>query len=105
VPPLVITLQGEYSAHTHTRLGEALSPSLEQQFVVLDFSSVNYIDSTALSELVVCRRRRMAKGYPPKHFAGVNDKIRLILQTTNLDTIWPIFDSVEEAAESFVRDA
>jgi anti-anti-sigma factor len=105
VLPLVITLQGEYSAHTHSLLGEALTPSLERRFVVVDFSRVDYIDSTALSELVLCRRRRMAKGYPPKHFAGVNEKVRLILKTTNLDTIWPMFESVDEAVESFERDA
>jgi anti-anti-sigma factor len=99
--PMVIHLTGEYDISTSHTLAYALEPSYGAPNVVVDFSGVTYIDSTALSEMIRCRKRRAALAFPPKRFAGVNLQVRLILETTNLDKIWPIFDSVQEALASF----
>lgn len=100
--PLIIKLsEPEYHIYCRDRLAEALAAAQDKPFVVVDFSGVRYIDSTALSELILCRKRRAARGYPPKRFAGVSSAVRRVLTTTNLNTIWPMFDSVADAVRSF----
>jgi anti-anti-sigma factor len=67
--------------------------------LVIDLSRVNYFGSVFLSFLLRC--------YTPvkKHgsemvLAGVSDRIRELLHLTNLDTLWAIYDTREEALKA-----
>ena len=101
--PYLITLSGEFDVFNSERLEEALAASYDHREVVVDFAGVPYVDSTALSVLVGVRKRRMEMGFPPKRFIRVPESIRTVLRVTSLDKIWPIFETLEEAAASFSR--
>lgn len=100
--PIIIELpHKDYDIYNTNALVEAVAPSLLHREVILDFSHVDYLDSSALTVLIGVRKRRAAMGYPPKRFIRVSERIRLLLRVSQLDKIWPICNSTEEAIASF----
>lgn len=95
--PCIITLHGELDLFNRTELEQALLPAYESRDVVIDFSGVRYMDSTALSVFVRKRKRREGLGYPPASFAGVNENVKLIFSLTGLLQIWPQYASMQDA--------
>jgi len=67
--------------------------------LLLDFEKTDYLQSTALGFLqrlhkrVIDRQGKMVLCHLSEHE-------REVLEITNLDTLWPIFDSREDALES-----
>lgn len=64
--------------------------------VIVDFSKINFIDSTGIGELVgYLGRFRNSK----RELILVNpsDRIRKLLQVARLDSLFPTYDSVEAA--------
>jgi anti-sigma B factor antagonist len=64
--------------------------------VIIDFSKINFIDSTGIGELVgYLGRFRNSK----RELILVNpsDRIRKLLQVARLDALFPTYDSVEAA--------
>ena len=64
--------------------------------VIIDFSKINFIDSTGIGELVgYLGRFRNSK----RELILVNpsDRIRKLLHVARLDTMFPTYDSVESA--------
>jgi anti-anti-sigma factor len=69
------------------------------QNVVLDFHKTDYYGSTALGFFVkLWKRVRDRNGRMA--FCGISDHEREILQVTNLDGLWPIYSSREEATKA-----
>ena len=100
--PVIIELpQKDYDIYNTDALVEAVAPSLLHREVILDFHRVHYLDSTALTVLVRFRKRRAEMGFPPKRFIRVSDRIRMVLRVSQLDKVWPICNSVDEAIASF----
>jgi len=67
--------------------------------VVMDFYKTDYYGSTALGFFIkLWKRVRDRKGHMA--FCGVSDHEREILQVTNLDGLWPICSSREEALKA-----
>jgi anti-anti-sigma factor len=67
--------------------------------VVLDFHKTDYYGSTALGFFVkLWKRVRECDGRMA--FCGVSDHEREILKVTNLDGLWPICSSREEALQA-----
>ncbi len=67
--------------------------------VVLDFHKTDYYGSTALGFFVkLWKRVRERDGRMA--FCGVSDHEREILKVTNLDGLWPICSSREEALQA-----
>jgi len=67
--------------------------------VVLDFHKTDYYGSTALDFFVkLWKRVRVRDGRIA--FCGVSDHEREILKVTNLDGLWPICPSREEALKA-----
>jgi anti-sigma B factor antagonist len=68
----------------------------EQGHVLVDFSKINYIDSTGIGELVGYlgqfgdRRRKLILVNP-------TDRIRKLLEVARLAELFAIYDSIEEA--------
>lgn len=84
----------EFFAQTLERaLGE------EEGHVLVDFSKINYIDSTGIGELVGYlgqfqdQRRKLILVNP-------KDRIRKLLEVARLAELFPIYGSVDEALEA-----
>jgi len=72
--------------------------------LVLNFTDVNFIDSSCLGALVsLTKEVRNCKG--DIKISNVNDDVRSIFQITRLDKIFEIFDDVDSAVESFYKQS
>lgn len=69
-------------------------------YLVLELGGVEMIDSAGLGELVLLYMRAQACGCPVK-IAGPSDKIRSLLELTNLVSVFEIHPSTEAALSSF----
>lgn len=104
--PLVITLAGEFDIYNaDSVLAPALQPSYSHRNVVIDFSQVGYVDSSAISVLVRKRKRRAQLGFPPSRIVGLNPGVDRIFRVVGLHRIWPFHGSVEEAVRAFAVES
>ncbi len=62
--------------------------------IVLDFSNVDYVDSSGLGLLLSLQKKVGSKDL---RLAGMNSSIVSLLKLTKLDTVFKIFDSIDEA--------
>lgn len=81
----------------HKKLNEELNRG--KRWFVLDLSQVIAMSSTGLGILIAAHRSVTDKGGKFK-LAHLSDKVRAILETTRLNTIFEIFDRVEEAVKT-----
>ena len=70
--------------------------------IILDFSQVDFIDSTALG--VIIKSFKWIKQADPETgelaLCGINDKITSLLELTRMDRILPIFPDSQEAVQA-----
>jgi anti-sigma B factor antagonist len=64
--------------------------------VLVDFSRINYIDSTGIGELVGYLGRFRSSDRALL-LVNPSDRIRKLLRVAKLDTLFPIYETVEEA--------
>jgi anti-sigma B factor antagonist len=78
-----------------------LAPLAKQKvpLVVIDLSQVSYFGSVFLALLLRCHKLVRQKG-GELVLCGASKLARELLQITNLDTLWAIYDSREEALEA-----
>jgi anti-sigma B factor antagonist len=67
--------------------------------LVIDLSHVDYFGSVFLSFLLRCYTPIKMHG-SEMVLAGVSPRIRELLRLTNLDTLWAIYDSRQEALDA-----
>jgi anti-sigma B factor antagonist len=84
---------GEESAGMRDTLKRALASS---RHLVLDLSEVSYIDSSGLGTLVGVYSSARAAGAEIK-LAGLNPRLRDLLQITKLVTVFEVYDDVQQA--------
>jgi anti-sigma B factor antagonist len=77
----------------HSQVGDSIDKYGD---VVLQLDQVEFVDSSGLGALVRLMRAARSKGGDLK-LSGVSDRIRKMLQLTNLLSQFEIYDSVEEA--------
>lgn len=77
-------------------VGEALQHTRE---VELDFEGVQNLDSAGLGELVLLHMQAEGQGKTGK-LAGANERVRELLELTNLSTVFEIHPRVEDAVEA-----
>ena len=70
--------------------------------LVLDFSKTRFIDSGGLGTLEIVRREAAPRGIPLA-FAAMQANIRDVFRITGMDGLFPIFDTVEAAMGSEIR--
>ena len=88
---------GEEAAGLRETLKKVLSESRQ---IVLNLAGVDYIDSSGLGTLVgVYSSAR--KGGADIKLAGVGQRMRDVLQITKLVTVFEVYDTEQEALESF----
>lgn len=79
-------------------LVQSLERSLEQDegHVLLDLSKINYIDSTGIGELVGYLSR-FSERNRKLILVSPSDRIQKLLRVAQIDSLFPTYDSVEEA--------
>jgi len=69
--------------------------------LVIDLSRVNFFGSMFITFLMRCHLLMHKQRHPGELvLAGVNDRVRELLRMTNLDTLWALYDTREEALEA-----
>jgi anti-anti-sigma factor len=78
-----------------------LAPLARQKvpLVVIDLSRVSYFGSVFLALLLRCHKLVRQRG-GELVLCGASELARELLQITNLDTLWAIYDSRDEALEA-----
>lgn len=98
----LIQVHGRIDSMTANQLGEALTREIDggNIHVVLDLSSVDYMSSAGLREIVTAlKKAKRAAG--DVRLAQPSDRVREVLEMAGLDTIFRIFSSQSDALGSF----
>lgn len=91
------------------KLDVTVSPELKGEFILLcrpslksliiDLSAVEFCDSSGLSALLIADRQMREHGGEIK-LAGVHKKVLTLLKISQLDKVFPIYDSVDKAQKN-----
>src|SRR5581483_2943772 len=92
---------GEESANVRDTVKSLLSQNNQ---LVLNLGGVNYIDSGGLGTLVALFTTARSAGGAIK-LAALTQRVGDLLQVTKLLTVFEVYDSVEEAVQSFRKGA
>ena len=71
--------------------------------LIVDLTAVRYFGSAFIQFLLRCHELVKPRG-SELVLAGTNDRIRELLKTTALDTIWALYDTRREAMEALSGD-
>jgi len=84
------------------KLRQAVNALLEEgrKSIILNLSSVSYMDSAGIGELVACFKRAVEKGAKIK-LVNPSGKVQDLLVLTRLQEIFEIFRDEREALSSF----
>ena len=96
--PNVLPLEGDIDLHVSPVVTEALNAMIKKkpERIVIDLSRATYIDSAGVAALMLAKQD--VEAYGGKFFlSGVQETIRLILETSGLDRIFWIFPDVDAA--------
>jgi len=96
--PNVLPLEGDIDLHVSPVITEALNAMIKKkpERIVIDLSRATYIDSAGVAALMLAKQE--VEAYGGKFFlSGVQETIRLILETSRLDRIFWIFPDVDVA--------
>jgi anti-sigma B factor antagonist len=83
-------------------LKDAISEALKngQAKVVLDMEGVSFVDSTGLGSVIAALKQiRGSQG--DLRLAAPNQQVRVVLELTTLDRVFPYYSTVEEALTGF----
>jgi anti-sigma B factor antagonist len=94
---VALAVAGEVDMHTAPRLHQALDHALSQRprMLVIDLSSVRFLDCAGLTALVVAHRNAGRRTIV-RVVAGRSPAVRL-MRITGLDQAWDVYDSVADA--------
>src|SRR5881227_1285133 len=96
--PNVLLLEGDIDLHVSPAVRESLNAMIKKkpERIVIDLSRATYIDSAGVAALILAMQD--IEAYGGKFFlSGVQETIRLILETSGLDRIFWIFPDVDAA--------
>ncbi len=83
-------------------LKDAISEALKkgQSKVVIDMEGVSFVDSTGLGSVIAALKQvRSSQG--ELRLAAPNQQVRVVLELTTLDRIFPYYATVEDALAGF----
>src|SRR5262249_46747115 len=101
---VILTLKGRLTMGSESSaLRERIDSSIAAGNVnfVLDFSQLDYIDSTGLGTTVICFTSAKKKGGAIK-LVNLNKRNIELLLLTKLHTIFEVFTDVQDAVNSFI---
>ena len=94
----VLAIEGDIDLHISPAITEALNAMIKKKpdRIVIDLSRATYIDSAGVAALMLAKQD--IEAYGGKFFlSGVQETIRLILETSRLDRIFWIFPDADAA--------
>lgn len=99
---VILAITGDLDSFSVSYLKEHLQKLFnnDQHRIIIDLSSVDFIDSAGLGHLVSCLKVCMHNS-GDLLLAGPNDSIKDLLRITKLVDIFKVFDTVEEASTFF----
>jgi anti-anti-sigma factor len=97
----IISLTGDFDLSSKDRLWETLSEAIPYDVAIVDLTSVTYIDSTALSCLVILRKRMAERGGAVALVNPQPNVLRL-LRVCGFDQIFRIYDSLATAKRAML---
>ena len=71
--------------------------------VLVNFSAINYVDSTGIGEMVGYLNKFVEKNRQLK-ILKPHERVLKLLQITKLDTMFEIYNDEQQALQSFARD-
>jgi anti-sigma B factor antagonist len=83
-------------------LKDAISEALKNgpPRVVLDMEGISFVDSTGLGSVIAALKQiRSSQG--DLRLAAPNQQVRVVLELTTLDRVFPYYSTVEEALTGF----
>ena len=83
-------------------LKDAISEALKNGTprVVLDMEGISFVDSTGLGSVIAALKQiRSSQG--DLRLAAPNQQVRVVLELTTLDRVFPYYSTVEEALTGF----
>jgi anti-sigma B factor antagonist len=83
-------------------LKEAVSEAMKngQARLIIDLEGVSFVDSSGLGSVVTAlKQARSSKG--DLRLAAPNQQVRVVLELTTLDRVFPYYATVEEALTDF----
>ena len=96
--PNVLALDGDIDLYVSPAVRESLNAMIKKkpERIVIDLSRATYIDSAGVAALMLAKQE--VEAYGGKFFlSGVQEIIRLILETSRLDRIFWIFPDADAA--------
>ena len=101
---LVVDFAGR-ATDTDGAIRDLIAQLLEQghRRIIFNFESLEYLDSTALGELVACQLRSIRAGASLK-LANAGQRINDLLLITKLITVFDAYQSVGAALESYTQE-
>ncbi len=98
----VLNLDGYLDSFSVTYLKESFNKLFDKGIykVIVNLTSVGFVDSAGLGQLVSALRMCVHHNGNVV-LVGTNESITDLLKITKLDTVFKIYDTVEEAGEAF----
>jgi anti-anti-sigma factor len=91
----VVVFSGEFDIASKEELRRQLDALAGVQRLCLDLSEVEYIDSTAIGELIRLHKLRLEQGFDSEIVVvGQNQPIHRLLTILHMETLFPIEESV-----------
>ena len=96
----VIMLTGEVDLHCSPQARKVILECVDKnEYVLVDLSSVDYIDSSGVASLVEgyqkARKKDLSFG-----LVGVSDAAMSVLKLARLDQVFPIFETIEDSIKA-----
>ena len=93
----VITLSGELDIATSPQLRAALMEGDEaDHLVIVDLTMVSFIDSTALSALILGYKQRRNRGSDLR-LVGVQPQVARVFEVTGLTEVFSTYEDIDDA--------
>jgi anti-anti-sigma factor len=98
---IVLTLTGEIDIETTWILAHALADAAAAHppAVIVDLAAVSFMDSTGLTTLLVAHRNLTGQGSRIA-LAQVRQPVLRVLDLTGVDTVIPLYASVDQALQT-----
>jgi anti-sigma B factor antagonist len=97
----IISVKGEIDLYSSTMLREYIFTTLKQppRVLIMDLDAVRYVDSSGIATMVEALQRAN-KSKTRFKVAGLSKNVLEVFELVKLETVFDIYESVEEALKS-----
>ena len=99
---VVLSVEGDIDLNSSPIMRDKFNELAQKETskILLNFSSVNYIDSSGLATLIEMLQR-LKKYQGQLRLANVSEKIRSLFEVTKLDKLFKMYASEDDAIKDF----